>query len=560
MLLSFRQWILLVGFMLFQAGTLQAATATVLWSEDFASGTPGAQVSGWGDASDDSSFNAEIAYSYTSSQAVVTRTASSTWGKVLAPTQTVDVAFYPRLEVTVTEVSASTAWKIGIQEDQGSYYYADVCSSSTATGTFTIDYASIMNGHWTGGSGSLHSFKIQIVVEGAGGSYVVLDSVKITDVSTPTATLTVTPDTTTNLWQDHFIGTAGQRPSSWDDDSVNSAFNALMAYSATSSLATVSCTGEDVWGKVLSSTQEVDVATYPMIEIAVTNVSASATWKIGIQEDEGSYTFTSLNTSSGSTGTFSFNYASAMGWSSGTHRFKVQVTVEYATGVITVDSVRIYGTTPVTLTPTPTPTSSATTTVTLTPSPSPTSSLTGTATFTLTATPTATISATPTLTRTVTMSPTTSNTFTQSPTSTHTPTVTPTPTTDLSSPTRTQTHTPVVSATATITETPVNTATSTYTPGIDLGGLTQAFPNPARGKVTFAYAAPGVAKVKIDIYRLTGERVASLEERKDGSAQTFTTAWEAAGVAPGVYFCRIVATDEAGKEVLNVKKKVALVR
>jgi hypothetical protein len=73
----------------------------------------------------------------------------------------------------------------------------------------------------------------------------------------------------------------------------------------------------------------------------------------------------------------------------------------------------------------------------------------------------------------------------------------------------------------------------------------------------------GSAKISIDIYRLTGERVAHIEERKDGgnsSGQTFTTAWEAAGVAPGVYFCRIVATDGAGHEVLNVKKKVALVR
>jgi len=64
--------------------------------------------------------------------------------------------------------------------------------------------------------------------------------------------------------------------------------------------------------------------------------------------------------------------------------------------------------------------------------------------------------------------------------------------------------------------------------------------------VQFAYTVSGSAKISIDIYRLTGERVAHIEERKDGgsgSGQTFTTAWEAAGVAPGVYFCRIQASS-----------------
>ncbi len=125
----------------------------------------------------------------------------------------------------------------------------------------------------------------------------------------------------------------------------------------------------------------------------------------------------------------------------------------------------------------------------------------------------------------------------------------------------TQTQTPTRTATPTATPIPTSSVTATCTQGVKMdAGQVLAFPNPARGKVTFAYAVPGVAKVTIDIYRLTGERVASIEERKDGSAQTFTTAWQAAGVAPGVYFCRIVATDVSGKEVLNVKKKVALVK
>ncbi len=126
------------------------------------------------------------------------------------------------------------------------------------------------------------------------------------------------------------------------------------------------------------------------------------------------------------------------------------------------------------------------------------------------------------------------------------------------------TSTPTISPTPMLTATPVSTLTPTptvtATPWAAEGQVT-AFPNPARGRVTFGYTLRGIVKVTIDIYRLTGERVARIEERQDGGAgQTLTSVWDAVSVAPGVYFCRIVATDVSGKEVLNVKKKVALVK
>ena len=88
-----------------------------------------------------------------------------------------------------------------------------------------------------------------------------------------------------------------------------------------------------------------------------------------------------------------------------------------------------------------------------------------------------------------------------------------------------------------------------------------AYPNPARSHVTFAYAAADAARVKIDIYHLTGERAAHIEETPGttGSATHFTV-WEAAGAAPGVYFCRVVVTDSTGREVIKTMKKIALVR
>ncbi|MEW6516789.1 MAG: FG-GAP-like repeat-containing protein [candidate division FCPU426 bacterium] len=126
-------------------------------------------------------------------------------------------------------------------------------------------------------------------------------------------------------------------------------------------------------------------------------------------------------------------------------------------------------------------------------------------------------------------------------------------------------HTPTITLTPTFTQSPTltptltPTATPTQAPWLESGKV-MAYPNPARGKVRFAYTLSGAGKVEIDIYRLTGERVVHIEERKDGGAgQTLTTTWEAAGVAPGIYICRIRITDSAGKVVLEQRKKVALI-
>jgi hypothetical protein len=121
---------------------------------------------------------------------------------------------------------------------------------------------------------------------------------------------------------------------------------------------------------------------------------------------------------------------------------------------------------------------------------------------------------------------------------------------------------PTPTLTPTRMSTPTPTATGTPTPGFSLAdGQVLAYPNPAHSHVTFAYAAADAARVKIDIYHLTGERAAHIEETPGATGQaTHFTVWEAAGVAPGVYFCRVVVTDSTGRELLNVKKKVALVK
>ena len=108
----------------------------------------------------------------------------------------------------------------------------------------------------------------------------------------------------------------------------------------------------------------------------------------------------------------------------------------------------------------------------------------------------------------------------------------------------------------TSTHTVISTATSTM---FVEAQTVWAYPNPARGQVNFAYTVSGAVKITIDIYQLTGERVARIVEHKHGGGQTLVTSWQAAGVVPGVYLARIVITDASGKVMLSKQKKVALI-
>ncbi len=472
---------------------------TNAWEDHFL-GAPGVLVGGWTDATVDAAYNAAMQYSYTESQGILTRSANSTWGKALAPSVTLDTDVYSKLEVNVAKLSPSGTWKIGIQETEGAWRYWDLSGSSSNVGTFTFDYTTI-----TGLSG-VKRFAVQLVLEGNAGEYAEFGHVRffktgipftrtVTPTSTNTATCTMTSTATPTVTVTPYVGSifaeefseqAGFFPANWVSNTMINA-----SFTTTGSTAVLARAQSGIYGRVLSRSLECDSSVYPVVEVRVTSITASTTWKIGIQDIAYPYHYWDLNTSSSETGTFAFNVNQVMGWT-GVHDFYIQLTVEGESGTsVEFDWVRI-----------------------------------------------------------------------GQPGSVHGASVR---TAGLgtkfmvSSPTFTPTPSPTITATATAEATSSPTSTPTIGVKVDEGQVV-AFPNPARGKVAFAYAAPGVAKVKIDIYRLTGERVASLEERKDGSAQTFTTAWEAAGVAPGIYFCRIVATDASGKEVLNVKKKVALVK
>jgi hypothetical protein len=386
--------------------------------------------------------------------------------------------------------------KFGVYSRDGGWSEHVLSSCISSPGTYTVD---ISDAGWSG----VKNLGVELIAEmddnghtGNSGT-AIFDSVRIRSGNpAPTG------------WVDDFLGAVGSKPLSWRDDTTDAGFGATLV--GNGGQATLTRTNSNTWGKALSPAWPAcNVSTYPLVEVSVTSVTAGATWKIGIQDISTSQ-YWDLTTSQSGTGVFQFNYAAVTGWS-GLHNFMVQLVVEGAVGQsVKVDWVRI----------------------------GQSGSVHGASA---------------------------SGTGAGKTVYCHTsPTATPTPT---AWPTQTSTPTAVPKVVFTQTVTPVlNTSTPTSTPSplpwTDAGSVA-AYPNPAHGRVQFAYTVSGSAKISIDIYRLTGERVAHIEERKDGgsgSGQTFTTAWEAAGVAPGVYFCRIVATDGAGHEVLNVKKKVALVR
>lgn len=225
-----------------------------------------------------------------------------------------------------------------------------------------------------------------------------------------------------------------------------------------------------------------------------------------------------------------------------------------------------------TATLTATVTGTATATPTVTPSATPSASPTGTPSASATPTPsptatgspsaTATPTATPTLTITVTPTASASNTTTVTPSSTETAgstrTVTPT-STRTGTPTATHTSTPIQngmtatpspSATATSIVTPAASSTRTIVPGSSDRQTVIAFPNPGSRLVRFACLGTWADRIVIDIYNMSGERVARLSS---GAADQVLP-WDVSGIAPGIYAFRATLIIDGRETQLPVQK------
>jgi hypothetical protein len=196
-----------------------------------------------------------------------------------------------------------------------------------------------------------------------------------------------------------------------------------------------------------------------------------------------------------------------------------------------------------TITATPIPSATFTETSTLSPTPSITSTRTESPTLTPTPSSTATLTSSPSVS--VTPTDTKTATLTLTFTITDTPTTTPTPTISAT-----------VTCTPPITMTPTQTVTGTIANRIiDLQGKkVLIYPNPGKTKVALVFQAEGVGNIKVQIYNISGERVAILSVTANTGHVTSLT-WDCSLIAPGIYLARVL---QESQEIGTVK--FALIR
>ncbi|MBL1213511.1 MAG: T9SS type A sorting domain-containing protein [Ignavibacteriae bacterium] len=91
--------------------------------------------------------------------------------------------------------------------------------------------------------------------------------------------------------------------------------------------------------------------------------------------------------------------------------------------------------------------------------------------------------------------------------------------------------------------------------------LSQNYPNPFNPSTKIEYALPVDSKVKLELYSITGEKVATVvnEEQSAGyHTAEFNSSAIASGLASGIYIYRIAATGNNNKNFVSVKKMMLL--
>ena len=100
----------------------------------------------------------------------------------------------------------------------------------------------------------------------------------------------------------------------------------------------------------------------------------------------------------------------------------------------------------------------------------------------------------------------------------------------------------------TITGTPVAADGEARVAGLALGGPA---PNPVRTRATLALALPAAGPVRVDVFDLTGRRVATLaDETRPAGASSVT--FDATGLGSGVYLVRLTAQGQTRTRAVSV--------
>ncbi|MGD1045736.1 MAG: S8 family serine peptidase [Bacteroidota bacterium] len=86
--------------------------------------------------------------------------------------------------------------------------------------------------------------------------------------------------------------------------------------------------------------------------------------------------------------------------------------------------------------------------------------------------------------------------------------------------------------------------------------LYQNYPNPFNPSSTISYSLPEEAKVKIDIFNILGQNVATVVDRTE-TAGNYKVIWNAGNLSSGVYFCKFKAE---GKKTFEKTQKLVLMK
>lgn len=176
-------------------------------------GDPGYKPWYWFDADNNPAFNAQIRTLANGQTARISRVTGGTWGKV--HTEGISCGNdYNNIRIFVPGHSASVAWKLVIQEENGQWRNWVLQDSTGLTGYQDYDFATILS-QVNSGSGA---FTIEVVVEGEVGTYIDVAELYVYDADAAVNTGTV-------YWCEQFAqGTpeaVGAHTAGWFDATTN---------------------------------------------------------------------------------------------------------------------------------------------------------------------------------------------------------------------------------------------------------------------------------------------------------------------------------------------------
>jgi hypothetical protein len=89
--------------------------------------------------------------------------------------------------------------------------------------------------------------------------------------------------------------------------------------------------------------------------------------------------------------------------------------------------------------------------------------------------------------------------------------------------------------------------------------LEQNYPNPFNPQTTIRYQLAEPSVVRVSIYNVVGQEIAVITNAKQ-DAGYYSATWNGAGNTTGVYYLRMVATDDFGKPLYQEQKKLLLMK